>query len=48
MCFRAQAYWSVGGYETVHNRISEDIRIARLFKKAGKKVVFGDLKDQIA
>jgi chlorobactene glucosyltransferase len=48
MCFRASAYKSVGGYAAVRNAVSEDVRIARLLKKAGKRVLFADLKDHVS
>lgn len=44
MCFRASAYKALGGYSAVQREVSEDIRIARLLKKNGGKVVFSDLK----
>jgi len=44
MCFKKEKYWAMGGYEAVKNEVSEDVRIARLMKKHGGKVLFADLK----
>lgn len=47
MLFKTEIYRKVGGYEAVKDKVSEDVRIARLVKKQGGKVLFIDLKDQI-
>lgn len=44
MCFRKSKYEEIGGYAAVKHEVSEDIRIARLLKKKGGKVIFSDLK----
>lgn len=44
MCFRNDKYQEIGGYAAVKHEVSEDVRIARLMKKSGGRVVFSDLK----
>lgn len=41
------AYRMSGGYEAVKDKVSEDIHLARLFKRLGYRVAFADLKDQV-
>ena len=48
MLFRTSMYRKVGGYAAVRNKVSEDVRIARLVKKQGGKVLFVDLKDWVS
>jgi chlorobactene glucosyltransferase len=48
MLFRTEMYRKAGGYTAVKNKVSEDVRIARLVKKEGGKVLFVDLKDWIS
>ena len=48
MFFKAETYRRIGGYEAVRDQISEDVRIARLAKRGGARLVFADLKDQVS
>lgn len=48
MFFEAETYRRIGGYEAVRDRISEDVRIARLAKRGGARLVFADLKREIS
>jgi len=42
MLLRRRAYEQVGGYAMVHDSISEDLELARLFKRNGRKVRLED------
>jgi chlorobactene glucosyltransferase len=48
MFFKASIYKKSGGYSAVRDKVSEDVRIARLVKKQGGRVLFADLKDQVS
>lgn len=48
MLFRASAYEKTGGYAAVKDKVTEDVRIARLVKKHGGKVIFADLKETVS
>lgn len=43
MFFEARAYRRLGGYAAVRRQASEDVRIARLAKRSGAKLLFADL-----
>jgi len=46
MFFKTSIYEKIGGYGSVRHMVSEDVRIARLVKKSGGKILFTDLKAQ--
>ena len=46
MFFKTSVYKKIGGYASVRDKVSEDVRIARLLKKNGGKIFFADLKFQ--
>lgn len=48
MFFKAGVYRKTGGYAAVAREVSEDVRIARLVKRAGGRVLFADLKDHVS
>jgi chlorobactene glucosyltransferase len=48
MFFEAEGYRRLGGYGAVRDRVSEDVRIARLVKRSGGRVLFADLKAQVS
>jgi len=48
MLFRASKYREIGGYSSVRQQVTEDVRIARTMKKQGGKVVFIDAKDSVS
>lgn len=48
MLFKAAKLAQFGGYERVKDQVTEDVRIARLFKKAGYRIIFADLKHSVA
>ncbi|MDH7484384.1 MAG: glycosyltransferase family 2 protein [Spirochaetales bacterium] len=48
MLFRKTAYDRIGGYASVRDKVTEDVRIARLLKQAGGRIVFWDLKDYVS
>jgi hypothetical protein len=48
MFFRTDTYRRLGGYGSVRDKVSEDVRIARLVKRSGGKVLFADLKSQVS
>ena len=48
MFFKAKAYREAGGYAAVAHEVSEDVRIARLIKRAGGRVLFADLKEHVS
>jgi chlorobactene glucosyltransferase len=48
MFFEAEGYRRLGGYGAVRDRVSEDVRIARLVKRSGGRVLFTDLKAQVS
>ncbi len=48
MLFRASTYREAGGYAAVRDKVSEDVRIARLVKRHGGRVVFADLKEHVS
>ena len=48
MFFKAETYRRAGGYAAAAREVSEDVRIARLVKRAGGRVLFADLKDHVS
>ncbi|TXT50166.1 MAG: family 2 glycosyltransferase [Spirochaetes bacterium] len=42
------AYLLSGGYESVKDKVSEDVHFVRRMKRQGYRVVFADLKDQVS
>ena len=46
MFFKTSSYKKINGYASVRDKVSEDIRIVRLLKKSGGKILFTDLKNQ--
>ena len=48
MLFKTTMYMKIGGYSSVKDRVSEDVRIARIVKRHGGKVVFSDLKEWVS
>lgn len=47
MLFKAIKFVRFGGYARVKHEVTEDVRVARLFKKAGHRIVFADLKPSV-
>jgi len=45
MFFRRSFFERIGGYETVKQRATEDVEMARVVKQHGGKIVFADLRD---
>lgn len=45
MLFRRSFFERIGGYETVKQRATEDVEMARVVKQHGGKIVFADLRD---
>ena len=45
--FRREAFVAVGGYRRVCDRISEDVFMAQEVKRAGFRVIFLDLREQV-
>lgn len=48
MFFKTSSYEKIGGYASVKDKVSEDVRIARLLKKSGGKILFFDLKYHVS
>jgi chlorobactene glucosyltransferase len=48
MFFKTETYRKIGGYAAVARQVSEDVRIARLVKRAGGRALFADLKEHVA
>jgi chlorobactene glucosyltransferase len=48
MFFKTSKYREIGGYEAVKDQVTEDVRIARIMKKAGGKIFFGDFKAHVS
>ena len=48
MFFKAETYRKAGGYAAVAREVSEDVRIARLVKRAGGRALFADLKEHVS
>lgn len=48
MFFNAKAYRKAGGYAATARQVSEDVRVARLVKRSGGRVLFADLKSQVS
>jgi chlorobactene glucosyltransferase len=46
--FRRKAFEAIGGFSSVSQRISEDIYVCRLLKKAGFRVIFLDLRKHVS
>jgi len=46
--FRREAFDAIGGYASVAERISDDVFVAREVKRAGYRLVFLDLRDQVS
>lgn len=48
MCFLRESYFRYGGFESVKDKITCDVYMARNLKRRGGKQVFLDLKDQVS
>jgi chlorobactene glucosyltransferase len=46
--FRRKAFEGIGGFSSVSMRISEDIYVCRLLKKAGFRVIFLDMRKHVS
>jgi chlorobactene glucosyltransferase len=47
MLFRRSFFEKIGGYEKVKHQATEDVKMARVVKKHGGKIVFADLRDMV-
>jgi len=47
MFFRRSSFERIGGYEKVKHQATEDVKIARILKQEGGKIVFIDLRETV-
>jgi len=48
LLFRAETYRACGGYATVRDQVSDDVRMARKVKKSGGRVFFADFAPSVS